>query len=321
MFRRVWQTYAAAMSLPVGLLNNNLGAPLMGGFVATFLYGIFALQCVLFFQHTTKSTPIMTYTVWLLCVINTAHIAFVIHPVYWYTVRSFGNPIMLLEMIWSISAGVFATGVSDAVVRAWFIYRIWIFSSRSVPLVLTLVFAASSLFCFTMAFGVRVAQQKLVIDPDTVWYVYTVTGMAVAVDCMLTVSLCFYIRRARQHFNRRTESILNLVLTYTISSGLLTSTCASLCFITFSIFPHETVFYGFFFPLSNCYTNSLLATFNTRDWLKQDDAPKITTVPLSRLNTSRALTESPRASDVVEISRASDPDSKLEVSNLGEKLV
>lgn len=27
--------YAAAMSLPVGLLNNNLGAPLMGGFVAT----------------------------------------------------------------------------------------------------------------------------------------------------------------------------------------------------------------------------------------------------------------------------------------------
>lgn len=27
--------YAAAMSLPVGLLNKNLGAPLMGGFVAT----------------------------------------------------------------------------------------------------------------------------------------------------------------------------------------------------------------------------------------------------------------------------------------------
>ncbi|KAI0919941.1 hypothetical protein AcV5_001878 [Taiwanofungus camphoratus] len=104
------------------------------------------------------------------------------------------------------------------------------------------------------------------------WSLYVGFAFEVAVDSMITVSQCLLLRRLRTGI-RSTDSAIIVLTIYSINTDMLTSICAILCLITYTVLPHMFVYFAFYFVLSKLYVNSLLANLNARGILLENIAP------------------------------------------------
>ncbi|KAH0578572.1 hypothetical protein H2248_003719, partial [Termitomyces sp. 'cryptogamus'] len=67
----------------------------------------------------------------------------------------------------------------------------------------------------------------------------------------------------------RTNSLVRMLMLYTINTTLLTTICSITCFIAYAIWPDDFTFIGIYFSLSKLFLNSLLATLNSRHTLSE----------------------------------------------------
>jgi len=111
------------------------------------------------------------------------------------------------------------------------------------------------------------------------WLLYCALSASVLADALIAGSLCISLQQSRSGF-KATDSLVNILVLYSINTGLLTSICATACFITFSIWPNQFVYMGIYFTLSKLYVNSLLAMLNSRTALRERNSG-VNTIPLS----------------------------------------
>ncbi|KAF4622248.1 hypothetical protein D9613_009607 [Agrocybe pediades] len=102
------------------------------------------------------------------------------------------------------------------------------------------------------------------------YLLYISFAAAVASDSLVAISLCSLLFWSRTGI-KRTDSILTILMAFTINTGLLTSICAMACLITYAIWPQRFIFMGLYFALSKLYVNSLLASLNARRSLRNWD--------------------------------------------------
>ncbi|KAH9474978.1 hypothetical protein JR316_0012077 [Psilocybe cubensis] len=81
---------------------------------------------------------------------------------------------------------------------------------------------------------------------------------------------------------KRTDSILKIMMAFSINTGLLTSICAVACLVTYAIWPQRFIFMGLYFALSKLYVNSLLASLNARHSLSRRDRADSTDCDVGR---------------------------------------
>ncbi|GJE93656.1 hypothetical protein PsYK624_098160 [Phanerochaete sordida] len=271
--------------------TSTLGAAIIGAFAAAILYGMTLLQSFVFFQSNPKASRLNKYTkvtVWLLWATNTLHMALIIHPVYWYTVLHYTDPFALVDIVWSIAAGVVITNINDMLVRSWFIYRVWILSRKSPYFTVPLVICAVLLFGITFSTGVKACQSRTLLHFSEIkWLVELDFSLLFIVDFLIAGTLCFLLAQYRNlHLSHETESYLNILMIYTIHTGLLTSVLSFACLITYVTMPDNYIFIAIFFPLASLYANSLLASFNMPDVYLQHGRSKERglPMPLGQLN-------------------------------------
>ncbi|KIM76784.1 hypothetical protein PILCRDRAFT_29657, partial [Piloderma croceum F 1598] len=68
---------------------------------------------------------------------------------------------------------------------------------------------------------------------------------------------------------RRTDSVVLVLMMYTVNIGLITCICTTLCFILYATMPRSYIFLAVHFNLSKMYLNSLLATLNAQAPLRE----------------------------------------------------
>lgn len=90
-----------------------------------------------------------------------------------------------------------------------------------------------------------------------------VNAMGAASDLGIALTLVALLHRARTGF-RRSETIINRLILFSINTGLLTSMCAVLSLVTITVFPSTFIYMTFFVCVSRLYTNTLYATLNAR---------------------------------------------------------
>lgn len=90
-----------------------------------------------------------------------------------------------------------------------------------------------------------------------------VNAMGAASDLAIALTLVALLHRARTGF-RRSETIINRLILFSINTGLLTSMCAVLSLVTITVFPSTFIYMTFFVCVSRLYTNTLYATLNAR---------------------------------------------------------
>jgi len=91
----------------------------------------------------------------------------------------------------------------------------------------------------------------------------TVDIMAAVLDLLLAVTLCYLLHKSRTGF-KTTDTTITRVMLFTVNTGLMTSICATVTVITFLEFPKALIYVAFYFLGGRLYTNSLLATLNSR---------------------------------------------------------
>ncbi|KAI0635133.1 hypothetical protein C8Q77DRAFT_682550 [Trametes polyzona] len=282
-------------------LDDTLGAAFLGNIAAACFYGITVVQTYIYYGRNGGDRLYLKSLVAILWALDSLHLALVTHAVYTYAVKDFANFLAIEVPVWSILAQVIVTGVSDIIVRGIFCERVWKLSNRNWPLIATIVVTSLLVFGGSIAFSVRGYEfvNRLLFDetshiPSTSRFsipsftdlaeisdiLYLSLGTGVAADVLIAASMCALLAQRRTGFSR-TDSMVRVLILYSINTGALTSLCALLCLVSYATMPNNFVFIAFYFVLPKLFLNSLLATLNARRPLREANASMMS-IPLSR---------------------------------------
>ncbi|PPQ92810.1 hypothetical protein CVT25_004068 [Psilocybe cyanescens] len=238
-------------------LDGTLGAALLGCLIACILYGVTSVQTFIYFQHTHKDGRWFRAAIFFLWLLDTIHVAFTAHGIYFYLVTNFGAYSILEAPTWSILAGVYVTNMSDIMVRSMWSTQTHLEggSSRHNHLVI------GRGFRFILITFERMNQVSYLL--------YTSFAAAAFADSLVAISLCTLLFNSRTGI-KRTDSILKIMMAFSINTAPH-SICAVACLVTYAIWPQRFIFMGLYFALSKLYVNSLLASLNARHSLQRRD--------------------------------------------------
>ncbi|EGN96802.1 hypothetical protein SERLA73DRAFT_184964 [Serpula lacrymans var. lacrymans S7.3] len=237
---------------------------LCGTLATMFMYGIICMQAFFYIQNYAsdkKRLKILVASIWCL---ETVHTALSIHFVEHYLILNFYNPEALEYVVWSMSVTYIVGFVIAFSVNLCFIWRIWLLG-KSLWISSCLVILA------TIRFGFGVGNCSMSLR-YTLWAVFRdrvyptmVAGwvLSVLADSAIACALCCYLHAHRTGI-RRTDSIINRLLLYTINTGAITSFFAVLVIIMFLAIPDTQAFVAFVQVQSKLYAVSLLASLNSR---------------------------------------------------------
>ncbi|KAI5996430.1 hypothetical protein F5J12DRAFT_354003 [Pisolithus orientalis] len=301
-------------------IPGGFGSILIGGLIATMLYGITTLQGYVYFMHYSEDGLTMKFLVAATWFFDTLHVSLVCHMLYYYLITNYGVPTSLEYLVWPFPASILVNSVVVSAVQCFFAYKIYHLCRSQLKWLVT---AAIILFVLAhFVFGVETAALILADNAFSSvsqirFYsiIPSVASLALA-EVLITVSLCvlFYEGGSRSTI-RSTKRLLNTLIIYAVNRCLLTLLVAvaevvtvSMTYCTMTILlshflqdaeAQDAWSIGMDFIIGKLYANSLLASLNTRQYLRSQDSliesdQRISTVRFANL---------PELSDDVESSK------------------
>ncbi|PBK91875.1 hypothetical protein ARMGADRAFT_1081289 [Armillaria gallica] len=266
-------------------IGLTLGAIYIGATIAAVFYGITVLQTAVYYKVNPNDPRIFRYTVALLWVLDTLHVALSTHALYFYLIESFGNYLGLLKVIWSFPLQLVFNMLIATCVQALYAIRIW---KRSSSFIEISVSNSSALivgrhfhvvlpyFIFLAVAATFGTGLYAIYDTYTLssfvgistirTSIYAVFSTMVGADFTISGAMCYYLHKGKSMTNlsSTTRTIVRLMRVVVIS-GLLTSACSLLTLVTYIVWPDTLIFMALgTFILPKLYINSLLAMLNSR---------------------------------------------------------
>ncbi|KAH9884529.1 hypothetical protein C8Q73DRAFT_796236 [Cubamyces lactineus] len=284
-------------------LGTTFGPIYVGVTIGTMLYGLTVHQAYRYYKHYPEDgffypkgivTCILTF--------ETLHAIVWICLGYRYMVSEAFNVIGAISTHWTISITFVITPCSLYSCQVFYCYRIWHFGGKFrwllIPAIVTM--------CVGITFSIVTAVKaflvlKLVTDLDKLrWRVSVAYGCSAGSDIILAGTLLFTLLRIRKESRfRRTRTMLNSLIIYTINTGVLTRYCIRRAITAYSLFQDSARARkaNEFIIAARLYANSVLALLNSRRYLNnrlQDDFSAINPIPVSDNAMQMALTSSSR---------------------------
>ncbi|KAF7377972.1 hypothetical protein MSAN_00221100 [Mycena sanguinolenta] len=273
--------------VPVPKFDATLGALLVGGLVATALYGLTVLQTFAFFTSNITDRAAHKALVAFLFVLDTFDTFLNGHILYFYLVTNYLSPQAIATPVWSLIIHVAATSLSNFIVRSAFARRVYRLSNGNIPgtfwivslSVLDLVFLKLADLLLLSKFRITTFLQ---LDGSIATLMYLNFAAGTSSDLSVALALCYLLHGSRTGFPR-TDSLIGVLMVYTVNTGLLVALDASAGMITFIFMQNNFIFLAFYLLLSKLYLNSYLAALNVRKDLREKfDEPK--SIRLSRIH-------------------------------------
>lgn len=251
-------------------IPGGFGSTLVGGLVSAMLYGITTLQAYMYYMRNFEDTSTMKFMVATVWVLDTLHVSFVCHMEYYYLITNWGAPTSLEYIVWSFPASILIDVIVITIVQLFFARTIYHLCRRQlrwlviVPLVL-LVLAHVG---FAMATAIVIfINSTFSFASYTRFYTTTPAAIAIALaEVLITVSLCTLLRTSNSAVPR-TKRLLNTLVIYAVNRCLLILPVV----ITMAVTGTDNLFVWastFDLIVGKLYANSLLASLNTRQYLR-----------------------------------------------------
>jgi hypothetical protein len=237
------------------------------------LYGIVVSQTMFYFSRYPKDQPAFKLLVVSLLLLDTMSMIAATHGLYHYLIVNFGNLEVLQVQVWTVQVEPMIAYTIMLIVQAFFITRIWQLSGRKWIFPSILAFFSLSAFGAGVAIVVKVFTFKLwssSLLPYMKVLVATNKALETAVDALITGALVYYLRRGRSGMQRTnsTNSMIDRLIVFAVNRGAIT-TFLQLCYlIAFEIRPDSMAWVALHIAISKVYTNSLLATLNSRNTIR-----------------------------------------------------
>ncbi|KAK7448085.1 hypothetical protein VKT23_013842 [Stygiomarasmius scandens] len=94
-----------------------------------------------------------------------------------------------------------------------------------------------------------------------------INAFGAAGDVAITVALIWLLGKSKSGI-QRTNTVINKLITFILTTGLATSIDAILSLISISVWPDTFIYITFYCVIARLYSNSLMATLNARQKLK-----------------------------------------------------
>ncbi|KAI5118224.1 hypothetical protein M0805_000720 [Coniferiporia weirii] len=252
-----------------------MGALYIGVVLGMALWGIGSVQMYYYFNRYSNDhwrLKLIVVTAWAL---DTLHQALITHACYVYLITEYANVPYLLHL--------------EPTLETFLVYRIWRLSHKNMLLVCVLeIIVIAEFIAVTCAshkndpwiirnnrfnflcaafFGRGIQFSSFLQVPSIGWISKLINSLMVASDFSVAGSLIFYLHRSRTGF-RRSETIINRLIIFTINTGLVTSISAAMSLIFSSLYPTALIYVAFFICVSKLYVNSLFATLNSRSSMR-----------------------------------------------------
>jgi len=271
------------MSVPSGLptlspsgtkqissLDSIFGPLLIGVIVSTALWGVTCAQTYDYFMSTVKDRLPLRLVIAVLLIIDTFETAINIHAVYFYLVTNFGNAAVLLRPSWTITCRPAVVALSRFIVHAMFARRSYLLSRSRKNTIITswivAISAADLVMCILVSAKLIKAVTAQVLNSlRHISYITFCFGLAS--DIGTTFALCWILHSSRTGI-RRTDSLVNVLMFYILTTGVLVSIVSIIVVIFYSIRPDNLVYLGFHLVLSKLYVILYLSSLNVRENLR-----------------------------------------------------
>ncbi|KAH9902490.1 hypothetical protein C8Q73DRAFT_785159 [Cubamyces lactineus] len=247
---------------PVPSLNNSFGAFLIATFLGLMLYGLTLHQSYRYYRLFREDIELIKAIVFSTVILETVHIVLCMHICYYYLVTNYFNPLALLDGVWSIRILPISTALVILLSEGFFVRRVYLIGARYRPVVLVVPILMLVVLGFAIAASIEAFIRPTFADFDQVaWMTSAAFGAAVVIDLLLTGTLI--ITKSRTGF-KRTDSLIDVLIIYTINTGLLTGIFSVLSLIFALVSPDNLIYSAFNIIATKCYANSLLAVLNSR---------------------------------------------------------
>ncbi|KAK1233089.1 hypothetical protein PQX77_003729 [Marasmius sp. AFHP31] len=248
-------------------LGHTFGAMLIGAMISMGLYGITTLQTYFYFRHYESDDLEVKALVSSTWILDTLHVVFMGHSMYYYLITQYGQPSTLRTGIWSLYASLLLNIIVAFLSQTFFTRRIHYLCPRPWKWIVTSVTAFIVFAHFV--FGIETAIQFFIIkefdrlkEVDRIAVVPFGT-FAVLSDIIVAAALVILLKRSQTEFED-TQSLINKLIVYAINRCILTSVVAVIEIALFLAIPHSLYAFAFDFIIGKLYANSLLAHLNSR---------------------------------------------------------
>jgi len=267
-------------------LDHTVGALFIGAIVTSALYGLTTLQTYFYFLYYPKDTSGVKALVSVIWILDTLHVALMTHSVYYYLVTNYSNQSAIAVGHWSLFVSIALNVMIAFLVQCFFTKRIFQLSSMRLRWWITSITFVMVLghFCFgmeTVVFCFIKREFRRLPEVNS----FAATPFAIVTvlsDIFIAAALCILLHGNRTSF-RKTNSLITSLITYAINRCVLTSVIAIVEVVVFSLAPHSLWWLGIDFIVGKLYANSLLATLNSRQSLR-DQGTIVNSVPVSDIS-------------------------------------
>ncbi|KAJ6579634.1 hypothetical protein DFH09DRAFT_1147114 [Mycena vulgaris] len=254
-------------------LDSTYGVWLVSLFLETLLYGMGVLQTWIYFADRPTDTAYIRSTVLLVLVLETIQVVFFFRSSYFRFVERFGQ--LQLDLIWADSLQLLAAYLSAFVVQLFFASRIYkltngrrrkfslsaigIYTIFTLALVQIMAGIAQTIISYELRSFEKLDETKPVTTLQA--------AASLACDLLITAYLCIFLTSQKGEM-MKTNSMMDMLIHDAINRGTLTALSSGLTMVLFLALPDTFWFFLGLAPSSKLYMNSMLATLNTRQRIR-----------------------------------------------------
>jgi len=249
------------------------GPVLLGGAVALMLSGIVAVQCIIFFKLYPDEGGLkkaMVATVWTL---DVAQSGFIITSLFHYFITHFGDTSVLALIPWPIALTILLTAMQTCVVHLFYAEKIYRSSHKSWLITGPIICLASARLLTAIVATIEMlhlGRWDAFFKPYPRWLFTTGLSLSAGTDLIITVCMCFYLRRIRKLSTSSVmKGVLDTLTLYTLENGLFTCLTTTGALVFWLHIPQSTLSLSLHFVIGKLYPNSLLILLNTRKELRE----------------------------------------------------
>ncbi|KAF9522822.1 hypothetical protein CPB83DRAFT_916684 [Crepidotus variabilis] len=273
------------------------GAILLGVMINICLEGIDLLLVLQYFKrHAKKDPAVIKGTILVMTILATLQSIFSSVQVYDIFIVKQGDLKRLNQIIYAVP-GYWICGYFTAfTAEIFFCHRIWITCRRMHSRIGYLVIPALMLALMQIALFITMSTSNTYsqMAKKTPFLVSTtiVQGSGAALsDIIISATLCWIFHKNRSEI-RRTNSMINKLITYAINRAIATGVCTLLTVLLFCFADWTYYFIIFLFASTHLYVISAVSMLTTRDHLRElaDPSFHVTNLEL-QFSTVKSKTE------------------------------
>ncbi|KAJ6544333.1 hypothetical protein B0H19DRAFT_299840 [Mycena capillaripes] len=257
------------MSTP---LDSTYGVWLVSLFLETLLYGMGLLQTWIYFSGRPADAGSVKWTVLVVLVLETIQVIFFFRSSYFRFVERFGE--IQIFLIWADSLQLTAAYLSAFIVQLYFASRILKltkgrgkFSLSAIGIYAILLLAVVQILAGVTQ-TIRTYQLRSYLKLGETKAITTLQAAAsLACDLLITIYLCLFLKSQKGEMIK-TNSMMDMLIYDAINRGTLTALSSGLTMVLFLALPDTFWFFLGLAPSSKFYMNSMLATLNTRQRIR-----------------------------------------------------